>query len=52
MLLTVKLVGQAGEEGRSLHCLELLGRQLICALHALHPAAVLAFADRQTAKAA
>ena len=40
------------EEGRSLHCLELFGRQLICALHRLHPLAVLAFADRETAKAA
>ena len=40
------------EEGRSLHCLELFGRQLICALHGLHPLAVLAFTDRKAAKAA
>jgi hypothetical protein len=40
------------EEGRSLHCLELFGRQLICALHGLHPLAVLAFADGDIAKAA
>lgn len=40
------------EEGRSLHCLELFGRQLICALHRLHPLAVLAFADGDVAKAA
>ena len=40
------------EEGRSLHCLEVFGRQLICALHGLHPKAVLAFTDRKTAKAA
>ena len=40
------------EEGCSLHCLELFGRQLLCALHGLHPQAVLAFADRNTAQAA
>jgi hypothetical protein len=40
------------DEGRSLHCLDLLGRQLICALNCLHPHAVLAFADREIAKAA
>src|SRR4051794_38902376 len=40
------------EEGRSLHCLELFGRQLICALHGLHPLAVLAFADRKLPRAA
>ena len=40
------------EEGRSLHCLELFGRQFICALHRLHPLAVLAFADGDVAKAA
>lgn len=39
-------------EGRSLHCLELFGRQLICALHGLHPLAVLAVADGDIAKAA
>ena len=40
------------DEGRSLHCLELLGRQLICALNGLHPQARLAFADPEMAKAA
>ena len=39
-------------EGRSLHCLDLFGRQLICALYGLHPHAVLAFADEGIAKAA
>ena len=39
-------------EGRSLHCLEVFGRQLICALNRLHPLAVLAFADGEIAKAA
>jgi len=37
------------EEGSSLHCLEVFGRQLVCALHGLHPQAVLAFADPKTA---
>jgi len=40
------------EEGRSLHCLDLFGRQLICALNGLHPHAVLAFADPTLARAA
>jgi hypothetical protein len=40
------------DEGRSLHCLDLFGRQLICALNGLHPHAVLAFADREIAEAA
>ena len=40
------------EEGRSLHCLEVFGRQLVCAVRGLHPQAVLAFADRRTAQAA
>ena len=40
------------EEGRSLHCIELFGRQLVCALHGLHPNAVLAFVEPETAKAA
>ena len=39
-------------EGRSLHCLEVFGRQLICALEGLHPQAVLAFVDPRTAEAA
>ena len=33
-------------EGGRLHCLEVFGRQLVCALHGLHPQAVLAFAER------
>ena len=40
------------ERGDTLHCLEVFGRQLVCALYGLHPKAVLAFIDRQTAKAA
>jgi hypothetical protein len=40
------------DEGRSLHCLDVFGRQLVCALNGLHPNAVLAFAERETAKAA
>lgn len=40
------------EEGRSLHCLEVFGRQLVCALHGLHPQAVLAFAEHKTSRAA
>ena len=40
------------EEGRSLHCLELFGRQLICALYGLHPQAVLTFGGSEIAKAA
>ena len=40
------------EEGGRLHCLEVFGRQLLCAVHGLHPQAVLAFADRQTSRAA
>ena len=40
------------EEGRSLHCLDGFGRQLICALHGLHPLAVLAFTVGDIAKAA
>ena len=39
-------------EGGRLHCLEVFGRQLVCALHGLHPQAVLAFADGRTARAA
>ena len=38
-------------EGRSLHCLELFGRQLVCAVHGLHPGARLIFAE-SIAKAA
>ena len=40
------------EQGDTLHCLEVFGRQLICALHGLHPAAVLAFVQQETAEAA
>ena len=40
------------EQGDTLHCLEAFGRQLVGALHGLHPNAVLAFAERETAKAA
>jgi hypothetical protein len=40
------------EEGGRLHCLEVFGRQLVCALHGLHPQAVLAFAKRETSRAA
>ena len=38
--------------GRSLHCLQVFGRQLVCALNGLHPQAVLAFADHKLARAA
>jgi len=40
------------EQGGTLHCLEVFGRQLVCALGGLHPNAVLAFAEPETAKAA
>jgi hypothetical protein len=40
------------EQGRSLHCLEVFGRQLICALDSLHPQAVLTFAESEIARAA
>jgi len=40
------------EQGSSLHCLEVFGRQLVCALHGLHPDAVLVFAERNRAEAA
>jgi hypothetical protein len=39
-------------EGGRLHCLEVFGRQLVCALHGFHPQAALAFAGRETAQAA
>jgi hypothetical protein len=39
-------------EGGRLHCLEVFGRQLVCALHGLHPQAVIAFADRKAREAA
>jgi hypothetical protein len=40
------------EEGRSLHCLELFGRQLICAINGLHPRAMPTFATSEIARAA
>jgi hypothetical protein len=40
------------DKGGRLHCFEIFGRQLVCALHGLHPQAVLAFADRQICQAA
>jgi hypothetical protein len=40
------------EKGRSLHCLEVFGRQLVCALEGLHPLAVLTFVDTGIARAA
>ena len=40
------------DEGRALHCLDVFGRQLVCALNGLHPHAVLAFADGEIAEAA
>jgi hypothetical protein len=40
------------EQGDTLHCLELFGRQLICALSGLHPHAVTAFAQDKLARAA
>jgi hypothetical protein len=40
------------EQGDALHCLEVFGRQLICALGGLHPNAVLAFAESEIARAA
>lgn len=39
-------------EGGRLHCLEVFGRQLVCALNGLHPNAVLAFEPAKPAKAA
>jgi len=39
-------------QGGRLHCLEVFGRQLVCALDGLHPDAVLAFAERNRAEAA
>ena len=40
------------DEGRSLHCLDVLGRQLVCAVSGLHPDAMLAFTGREIAQAA
>lgn len=38
--------------GDRLHCLEVFGRQLVCALNGLHPQAILAFAEEAHAQAA
>ena len=40
------------DEGRPLHCLELFGRQFICALHGRHPAAAMALTQDNLARAA
>jgi hypothetical protein len=40
------------DQGGRLHCFEVFGRQLVCALHGLHPEAVLAFSDRKASRAA
>jgi hypothetical protein len=40
------------DEGRSLRCLDVFGRQLVCALGDLHPQAVLTFAYCEIARAA
>jgi hypothetical protein len=37
------------EQGGRLHCFEVFGRQLVCAIRGLHPRAALAFADRKAA---
>ena len=39
-------------QGHGLHCLDVFGRQLVCALHGLHPQAVIAFAKPAPARAA
>lgn len=40
------------EDGRTLHCLEVFGRQLVCALNSLHPEADLVFRRRGNSDAA
>ncbi|GAA4749922.1 hypothetical protein GCM10023264_15450 [Sphingomonas daechungensis] len=40
------------EEGGRLYCLEVFGRQLVCAIRGLHPQAVIAFAEGKRAEAA
>jgi hypothetical protein len=42
----------ACEEGRGLHCVEVFGRQLVCALGGLHPRATFALANHKLARAA
>jgi hypothetical protein len=40
------------EKGGRLHCFEVFGRQLVCALYRLHPKAVLVFAGPEASEAA
>lgn len=40
------------EQGSGLHCFEVFGRQLICALHSLHPQAVITFREPKPSRAA
>ena len=40
------------ENGGGLHCFEVFGRQLVCALRRIHPQAGIAFADPKTPQAA
>lgn len=40
------------EDGGGLHCFEVFGRQLLCALNDLHPRAVLTFIERDAPEAA
>ena len=39
-------------KGGRLHCFEIFGRQLVCALHGLHPGAAFAFAEPAASRAA
>ena len=40
------------EDGSALHCLEVFGRQLVCALNCLHPQADLVFRHVESSRAA
>lgn len=40
------------QDGGRLHCFEVFGRQLVCALRGIHPLAVMTFADRNICQAA
>jgi len=40
------------EQGGRLHCFEVFGRQLVCAVHRLHPRAVMAFPESRAPQAA
>jgi hypothetical protein len=40
------------EQGSRLHCFEVFGRQLVCALHGLHPKARFTFVAPQSSRAA